>query len=105
MKIPALDSTSLQPLNQPAEQKSGARFAEVRAEMAQQTSSVGNIFGGDSFDQLRAFQQAVLSGKRMSPEQLLVFQVKATDAHMRVELLSKIAESAISTAKRLQNPQ
>ncbi|NDC38453.1 MAG: hypothetical protein EBZ48_10425, partial [Proteobacteria bacterium] len=59
----------------------------------------------DSFGELRKLEQAVLSGKKFSPEELLTFQLKATDAHLRVEMLSKVAESAISTAKRLQNPQ
>jgi hypothetical protein len=105
MKIPAIESMGLEQLGQVAEQKSGVKFAELRAEMAAPKESANALLGVDSFAELRKVQEAVVEGKQFTPQQLLSFQLKANDAHMRVELLSKIAESAIATAKRLQNPQ
>ena len=56
----------------------------------------------DPFKAMQVVAEAALKGKTFSPEQLLLFQVRANEFGMQVELVSKVAESANSSMKKLQ---
>lgn len=42
-------------------------------------------------------------GNNFSPKELLLLQVKASSYHLRVELVSKAAESLLATVRKFQN--
>lgn len=59
----------------------------------------------DSYDKLLHFREAILSGKNFNPQQLISYQILASEIGVKVELLSKIAEGVMSTARKLQSNQ
>lgn len=105
MKISGVAGVGAALPQQGVAQKAGGTFAEVRAELLSKDKGIEALFGGDLVPQLRKLEQSVVSGQKIPPEQLLALQIRAGDLGMRVELVSKMAESLISTFKRLQNPQ
>ena len=54
---------------------------------------------------LAGMQKILEQGKTFSPNELVLFQVKASKLHLRVELVSKSAETVHATARRLQQGQ
>ena len=56
---------------------------------SQQKPSFLEIFNakGDAFPELIALQERVLSGKSMSPRELLYFQVRAGNFNLQIELI------------------
>ena len=67
---------------------------------------LNNFLGKDqALQDIDKIQKQLNTGIKFKPEQLLVYQIKAGRLHLRVELVSKVAESANTTAKRLQNSQ
>jgi len=59
----------------------------------------------DLYQSVVDFEKAVAGGKAISPKELLVFQIRASQFGVHVELLSKVAESGLSTVRRLQQTQ
>jgi len=57
----------------------------------------------DPFVAMRELSSKIESGSPLSSRALLLYQIRAGQYGMRVELLSKIAESANTSLKRLQN--
>lgn len=66
-----------------------------------------NRFLGDdkTLNDIDKIQKQINTGVKFKPEQLLAYQIRAGKLHLRVELVSKVAESANSTTKRLQSSQ
>ena len=56
----------------------------------------------DSFDAVKEIKQKLFSGQEISTRELLTYQLKAQDVHFKVELISKVAETALASAKKLQ---
>ncbi len=52
--------------------------------------------------ELNTFTQGVMNGKVFSPKDLIVYQIKAGQFGLGVELVSKLAESVSSTVKKLE---
>jgi len=46
----------------------------------------------------------VASGHNFVPRELLLYQIKASQLHLQVELVSKAAESMLATVRKFQNP-
>ena len=61
--------------------------------------------GDGLYSDIQRLQQQVMSGKSLSSQELITYQIKAHQFGLQVELVSKVAESAVSSLKRLQNPQ
>lgn len=61
--------------------------------------------GGGFHAELNHLQKNLISGAKVAPEKLLLYQIKVGQFGMRVELVSKIAESMLSTVRRLQSTQ
>ena len=61
--------------------------------------------GADLHQELMAIQSKVLKGAALTPQELISFQIKANQFGVRVELISKVAESAMATTRKLQNQQ
>lgn len=47
-------------------------------------------------------QSVIGKAENVSPGELLSYQIKASNYHLRVELVAKVAESALGTVKKLQ---
>ncbi len=75
-------------------------FKEVLAGVNSAMQESSDIFGS-----IRQFQSTVMSGRKISPKELLVFQIRASQFGVHVELLSKVAESGLSSLRRLQQTQ
>ena len=56
----------------------------------------------DLNEQIGGVQKRVLQGEQFSPRELLLLQVSVGRFNMQVELVSKVAESANATLRRLQ---
>lgn len=55
------------------------------------------------FRELTALQQRVLQSKTIEPRDLLIYQVKASQFGLGIELLSKLAEAVSSSIRKFQN--
>lgn len=56
----------------------------------------------DLNEHIAGIQNRVLQGEQFSPRELLLLQVSVGRFNMQVELVSKVAESANATLRRLQ---
>lgn len=56
----------------------------------------------DPFMAMKEISQAASSGKTFSPKELLMFQIKANEFGVHVELVSKVSESANASMRKLQ---
>lgn len=84
----------------------GGDFKVVLEKVAgEQSGSVPKLLGLDLHKDIVKLQEAAVSGKTLSTNELLYYQIKANEFNLRVELTSKVAESAISTTRRLQQAQ
>ena len=81
----------------------GISFKEINADV----KAKGNegLFGPDLHADIMKIQNQLVSGKSLKPQEMLLYQMKVGQFGIRVEFVSKIAESALSTARKLQNPQ
>ncbi|MCO6430205.1 MAG: hypothetical protein J5J00_05040 [Deltaproteobacteria bacterium] len=61
--------------------------------------------GLDSFSEIAQVQQRILSGQKLTPQELIIYQVRAGEYNLRVELVSKIAESVMATMRKFQSSQ
>lgn len=59
----------------------------------------------DFYTQIRSMERDLASGKELSSKEILLHQIRAQHFHLRVELVSKVAESALATVRKFQNPQ
>lgn len=62
-------------------------------------------FSSQGLSEIRAFDAKIRGGASLSFQELLSFQSLLGSVGLRVELLSKVAESASATTRRLQNGQ
>ncbi len=59
----------------------------------------------DMFKEIQEMQKSILNGKELSGKDLILYQIKTGQYSLRVELISKVAEAAVSTVKKFQTPQ
>ena len=59
----------------------------------------------DTYEKLIQFREAILSGKTFAPQQLISYQILASELGIKVEMISKVAEGAMSAARKLQSNQ
>jgi len=59
--------------------------------------------GSGFHSQLSNIQSRVLSGTKFTPRDLLLLQMQMGRFSMQVELVSKVAESATTTLRKIQN--
>ncbi|MCB0338506.1 MAG: hypothetical protein KDD53_02830 [Bdellovibrionales bacterium] len=51
---------------------------------------------------LSKVRQAIVDGKMLNSRDLLLYQIRASNFHLRVEMASKVAESFSATVRKLQ---
>lgn len=57
----------------------------------------------DPFRAMNQLSQRVLKGEHIGSKELLLYQIRAGQFGMRVELTSKVAESVSASVRKLQN--
>ena len=57
----------------------------------------------DPFQAMNQLTERVLRGDKLNSRELLLYQVKAGQFGMHVELISKVAESGSASVRKLQN--
>lgn len=108
MALVATTSSALQALaNATQPSVSGPTPKKSFNQIMQELSGAGgkrtDLWSNSLHKELVNFQQMVQSGKHLSPQQLLVYQIKAGQFGIRVELISKVAESVNATTRRFQS--
>lgn len=64
-----------------------------------------SFVGREQFNEIQGLQKALESGKTIPARELLVYQVQLSALNQRVELLSKLGESAMGTVRKFQQQQ
>ncbi len=90
---------------QSASQPTAGVGAKDFQQVMEQVGGVPKLLGLELHKDIAKLQSSAVSGKALSTQELLYYQIKANEFNLRVELTSKVAESAISTTKRLQQAQ
>ncbi|MGI6525736.1 MAG: hypothetical protein ACOX2O_10690 [Bdellovibrionota bacterium] len=80
-------------------QKGSSRgFGEVLNQVQQSAQK-------DFYQEIQGVYQELEKGSSLTPKDLFMYQVKAGNYFLKVELISKAAESASGTFRKLQNGQ
>lgn len=99
---PTSSSTPADALRQPQRPSS---FAELKDSLNAKPNWITTLAGGDLHQNLQRVREQILKGKAFGPRELLLFQMQASELNLRVELFAKVADSALSSIRRLQNSQ
>lgn len=78
----------------------GRRFHELLVDSRRQAGA-----GGDFHTELQGLYQRIERGRMPGTQELLLYQIRAGEFHLKVELAAKAAETLLSAARRFQNPQ
>ena len=78
----------------------GKVFKQILSNVTESKPDQKNVF-----QEITELQQKLISGNKIPPKELLLYQIKAGQFGLRVELVSKVADSALSTARKLQGSQ
>lgn len=54
---------------------------------------------------LQKLQKTILDGKKLDPRELLLYQIKAGQFSLNVELISKVGESLTATVRKFEQGQ
>ena len=105
VKIPSTEGNNLRTKGaiQPTP-KSNISFKSLYDAIAAKQSAPGlNI--DMPIAQIAKIKQALIDSKTINPKELLLYQIQISELNMRVELLSKAADSAVALTRKLQNAQ
>lgn len=64
-----------------------------------------DLFGTRLHGEITTLQARLQGGKGINAAELLTYQMKAQELGLRIELVSKVAESVLSTFRKLQHNQ
>lgn len=80
-------------------EESGQTFKEIMNSLQREASNSSQI------KEFRELDAKLQRGGAISPRELISYQIKISEFGLRVELVSKLAESLSSTVRRLQSGQ
>ena len=80
-------------------QGGGKEFKEVMQQVRDRSSI------SDFHKDLQGLYQRLESGKAPAPHELLAYQMKASEFHLWIELVSKTAESGLTALRKFQGTQ
>lgn len=66
---------------------------------------VDAVMGGTLQRDIQMLQADLLTGRKLSASELLLYQIKVGQFGLRVELLSKVAEGLLGTVRKFQQGQ
>jgi|GEM_PF-3595749 len=117
-EIKAIGAVQSQPIDTKAiasSAKNGPSFSDTlasqnlvnQAPTAAQASGnrLQNLFGNDLHRDIQKLGTDLVQGKEIPARELLVYQMKLGSFNQRVELVSKLAESAMATLRKFQQQQ
>ena len=81
----------------------GAVLERISSALSPNAAAAGDVWGVRAHRELAAFQQQAAAGKQIDAKDLLLYQIKAGEFNLRVEMFSKIADSFLGTVKKLQS--
>lgn len=84
--------------------KANLSFKSLYDALAAQQNRPGFNFDGP-LGQIVRVRQALEKAKSLQPKELLLYQIQISELNMRVEMLSKAADSAVALTRKLQNAQ
>ncbi len=73
----------------------GARFGQVMDELRGKSR--------DPYIELKSLKEKLLGGAEIPPKELLLYQIRASEYGLKVELVSKVGESLSASLKKLQS--
>ena len=91
------------PVQSLTEKPVGPSFAEVMKKAVSGSSGARDFDG--TLAELARTKELILSGKSLGLNEIIRYQIQAGDVGLRVELLSKLADSLIATSRKLQSGQ
>ena len=97
---PGMSITAL-PTQPVAAPKKPGGFDAVWTKVGEEVSK-NDLFGLGLHQELTKVGQAIAGGRDLSARELLLYQVRAGQLGLRVELVSKVAESGLQTVRKLQ---
>lgn len=68
-------------------------------------TGITEVVSSNMQQQLNTIQQSLLNAKSITPRDLLRYQIASQQIGLRLELISKAADSALTTVRKLQNNQ
>lgn len=77
-------------------------FSQILERIAERLGFDGKT---DLHAELASLQKVALGKSSFSNKELLLYQVKAGQMHLQVELVSKVAESGLAALRKLQQAQ
>jgi hypothetical protein len=80
----------------------GTSFEQVRQQVSER---VDNFFDPKLQKDMQNLHTDLVKGKTIPARELLVYQMRLGSFNQRVELVSKLAESAMGTVKKFQQQQ
>ena len=63
------------------------------------------LLGGDLHQELLQVRSKLINGAEFSPRELLLYQIRAGEFGLQVEMVSKLSEAAMSTVRKFQHGQ
>ena len=81
----------------PAVKQGGPKFSEVLDKIRVQGAG-----GTDLFKDISTMQQRIVQGGNVTPRELILYQITAGQFNLRVELVSKVAESVMVSLRKFQ---
>ncbi len=86
----------------PGVTEKGANFEQVRQKVAERVDS---FFDPKLQKDMQNLHTDLVNGKTIPARELLVYQMRLGSFNQKVELVSKLAESAMGTVKKFQQQQ
>ena len=80
-------------------------FADLKEALKDKPDWLTTLGGGAAHHELQKVREQLVKGKAFGARELLLFQMQASELNLRVELFAKVADSALSSIRRLQNSQ
>ena len=80
----------------------GPSFVSVLDRVRATFNDLGELRTKEVLGARKEVEAALASGTKLDPAKLFLFQQKASDFGLRVEMLSKVAEAGLATLRKLQ---
>ncbi len=83
----------------------GVKFGEVFERISNQGRSLSDVLGTNFQSDFAKLEKTIRAGQSIPAQELLLWQFKVGQVNLRVELVSKVAESALASVRKFQNGQ
>lgn len=107
MKVDLIPTSTILPAGNTSGTAPAAPSTELRGKFEGLLNELHSrdILGTRQHQELTVMQEKLSSATQLSPRELLFYQMRVGEFGLRVEMISKMSESAITTVKKLQQTQ